>query len=440
MRKYIFTSISLVVCVFFCSGKLIAADSSLKEKALQALITKDYDTAINISIQQLESSPESYDFNFILSRAYAYSGQWEKALSILNKMLNLHCENTDLLLFRSRIQAWKGNYNEAKLGYQKVLMLSPRNIEAMIGRAEIACWKSEFKEALNIYRKALQHEPDNAEIYFRIGRIYQWQGNYSMAKKNFTKAAGLDPENEEFRLALNRASPHLGDQFEIRYQHKNEGFNDGRNNYIDHQLTFGFKISDEIGSLFLKYNRTERFNERDDQYGVELYPHLWTGAYGYMDISYSQHAIHFPRTSYLIELYQALLPSTEMSLGYRRMNFEAKAISIYLGSFGYYFGNYYSYLRWYYSPEERGRTLSWTVNVRRYFSKDDYLFLGYGQGSRPFNVMMLEDIFITQSWIFLVGGDWCFLKRIRLRLEYFHISEESGLKRNAFLIITGYRW
>ena len=440
MKNYLFILSLLAIGLVFLSGTAQASDSVHKEKALQALRIQDYETVINISLQQLESNPDNYDFNFILSRAYAFSGQRDKALSILERMLILYPENKDLLLFHSRIQAWQGKYNEAESGFDQVLLLDPENREALTGTAETKSWKGEYKEAVEKYGEILKLEPENADIHFRMGRVYQWSGNYQKAKQYYQRAVQLDPDNAEFRMALKNARPLFNQNFELRYQYKTEGFSDERKSYIDHQFIFSLKVSPHLGSLHLKYGQTLRFNSRDYQYGIEFYPHLWKRAYGYIDLSYSPKATHYPRTSYLLEVYQGIFRSGEFSAGFRRMNFENEPVSVYLGSFGYYAGNYFPFLRWYYTPEDEGANFSWFMNVRRYFSKDNYLAVGYGRGSRPFDIITREDVLIQNSWIFFAEGDWYFLNKIRLKIQFMHRSEEEGLRRNSIFVATGYRW
>jgi tetratricopeptide (TPR) repeat protein len=110
MRNFFTILFLMVSYLFFLPTSTMADQAIPKEKALQALKGEDYQTAINICQSQLKVEPANYEFSFILSRAYAYSGQWEQALSLLDRMLVTYPDNLDLLLFRSRVQAWKGNY------------------------------------------------------------------------------------------------------------------------------------------------------------------------------------------------------------------------------------------------------------------------------------------------------------------------------------------
>lgn len=430
----------IAACLAGISLEAKTSEISAREKALQALRGEDYAAAIRICQQELASEPENYEFNFILSQAYAYSRQWEKALTVLDKMLGLHPDNPEITLFRSRVQSWKGDYDAAESGYQQLLEKNPRNREALAGLAEIASWKEKYGEAIERYRGILKLDPDNADIHFRIGRVYQWRGNYQKAREYYQNALRLEPENAEFREALKNARPLFNQNFELRYQYKTEGFSDERKNYIDHQLAFSMKISPVLGTLHLKYDQTHRFDKKDTQFGIELYPYLWERAYGYVDLSYSPGAIHYPRTSYLFEVYQGVLRSAEISLGFRRMNFEDDPVSIYLGSAGFYAGNYFPFLRWYYAPEEEGANFSWFLNARRYFSMDSYLAVGYGRGSRPFNIITREDVLVRNSWLFFAEGDWHFLNKIRLKIQFMHRGEKDGLKRNSIFVATGYRW
>jgi YaiO family outer membrane protein len=440
MRKKGSLLFAIIFCLISVSLRTAADETNSKEKALQALKAKDYSTAIDICLGQLESQPENYEFNFILGRAYAYSRQWEKALSLLNRMLEMYPQNLDLLLFRSRVYAWKGEYAAAKEGFSGVLELDPHNREAMIGKAEIASWEKKFREARETYQHILEVYPGDPDVHYRIGRVYLWEGDYANARKYIQKAVDLEPENSEYIRALKNAHPEFSHKYELRLQYQHESFSDDRGNYLDHHFIFSMNVSPDIGSVHLKYNQTRRYGIQDSQFGIELYPHLWPKAYGYVDIGFSPDAIHYPRSSYSGEVYQSLFRGAEISLGYRRMNFANEAVPIYLGSVGYYIGSFYPFLRCYYTPEDEGQNFSWLVNVRRYFTKDSYLALGYGRGSRPFDIITIEDARVRKSWIFLAEWDWCFLKRIHLKIQYTHRNEESGPTRNGLFVATGYRW
>jgi len=442
MKKRLCPILWLCLCVLAIGarGQEGADRDAALKRASAALSSQSFSEAIKICLEQLTSAPDDYELHFLLARAYSYSGDWEKAQPIVDKLLANDPENTDVLLLGARLKFWRNDRRGAEEGYGRVLRLRPGDAEALMGMADVAAFEGRWDDALGIYQKIIQLHPEAAEAYFKLGRFYQGRGDYQKARENFQKAVGLDPANADYRNVLNAAGARLPKRFELRYQQKIESFNDQREDYISEQLLFLFKAPRNIGSLILKYNHTQRFQEGDSQYGLEIYPMLWRKAYGYLDLGYSSQALHYPRTSYLFELYQGLLTSAELSLGSWRMNFPADSVSIYLGSLAYYFGNYYAVLRWYYNPAEETRSFSWMAQVRRYFSDENYVYLGYGRGSRPFEIMTVQDLWVHQSWIFLSGLTWYLWDKVRLELHFSRIEDVNGPRRNTFFVATGYRW
>jgi hypothetical protein len=79
------------------------------------------------------------------------------------------------------------------------------------------------------------------------------------------------------------------------------------------------------------------------------------------------------------------------------------------------------------------------ASLRRYFSEENYLAIGYGQGSTPADIVTLEDFLVGQSHVFLVGLNCHVFQRIRLQL-YFTMNHGGGIQRNTPFLGTGYRW
>lgn len=421
-------------------GQAGADRAAALKKASASLQSQSFAEAIKICREQLSSTPDDSELNFLLARAYSYSGDWEKAQQTVDKLLANDPENTDVLLLGARLKFWRNDRRGAEEGYGRVLRLRPGDAEALMGMAEVAALEGRSDDALGIYEKIIQLHPDFPEGYFKLGRLYQGRGDYQKARENFQMAASLDPANADFRNVLSAASARLPKRYELRYQTMIESFNDGRKDYLSQQLVFQFELPRKIGPLLLKYNHTRRFQEGDSQVGLEFYPKLGSKAYGYFDFGYSSQALHYPRSSYLFELYQGLLTSAELSFGYRRLNFPAESLSLFMGSFAYYFGNYYAVWRWYYKPGEETRALSWFAQLRRYFADQNFIYLGYGRGSRPFDIVTVQDLLVHDSWIFLSGLVWYLWDKVRLELHFSRIEDANGPRRDTFFATTGFRW
>jgi YaiO family outer membrane protein len=437
MRK---PTVLLIVWLIGCFPlALFSGDNRPFDRAQRALKLKDYRSAIEICLTELESRPGDYDVNFLLAQAYARSGDRGKAMERLKKMDALFPRNSDVTLFMARIDTWKGEYAEALAQYRKVLEFAPDNEEALIGTADIAARQKDRVKSLSILQRVLEKNPRSAEAYYHLGLLYQWQGNRGQARENFEKAIALAPDNEDYRVFLTRATPRLQKKYEVRYGHEVENWSDGRSDFQNDRLALHLDLPRDAGVLILKYSQTHRFGETDREVGIEAYPRLWSKAYGRFELDYSGKAVAYPRLSYLAEIYQGLFSAVEASLGVWRMNFPDRPVTVALGSLGYYWGNYYPYARLSYGSDQGRHTFSWVVNARRYFSAENYVYLGYGQGTRLLEDLTVQDLLATRGNIFLAGAVWYVFHRIRIE-GHFSRTSEPALTRNTFQITTGYRW
>jgi YaiO family outer membrane protein len=418
---------------------VLFGDNRPFDRAQLAMKLKDYPAAITLCLDILKSAPADYDVNFLLARAYAYSGEREKAMARLANMESLFPGNADVILAMARIHTWKGQYAKALARYTDVLAFVPGNEEALVGTADIAARQRDYTGALSILRQVLEKNPKSGDAYYHLGLVYQWQGNRGEARANFEYAYNLDPDNEDYQAVLTRATPRLEKKSEIRYGHEVENWSDGRADFQNDRLALHLDLPRDFGALILKWNQTRRFGVTGHQFGVESYPRLWSKAYGRFEMSFSPKSDVFPRSSYLLELYQGLFSAAEASFGVGHMRFPDRPVTAFLGSLGYFLGNYYSFVRANYCRENGNSSFSWVVNLRRYFSDDNFVYLGYGRGMRLLEDLTVQDLLPNPAGIYLAGVTWSVFRQIRLEAHVSRISDNS-LSRNTFQITAGYRW
>ncbi|MFO7865749.1 MAG: tetratricopeptide repeat protein [Candidatus Aminicenantes bacterium] len=428
----------LPVSVFLLIGFVYPQELSLIEKAQKALQEGEYERAIQLCQEGLEESPNDYQLNFILARAYAFSGEYKKAGEAGDILLSLFPENTDVLLFMARLNAWDKNYQEAAQGYRLVLEIQPGNLEARIGLAELAAWQGKYREAVQLYQEILVDDQQNHQAVFRLGQVYLWQGNRQKAREYFRRALSLDPGNPRYQEALRSALSFIKRRSGLYYDFSLEKFSDKRQDYRDDRLVLELLLPENRGNILFKIGQTSRFNQKDYQYGLEAYPLISRATYGHFEFFHSSPGVHFPLTLYHLELYQRVLGSGELSLGYRRYNFETESVPFYVGSAGIYRGPYYAFLRCLVSSSEEGSEFTWVIQGRRYFSPVNFIYLGYGQGSRPVEIVTLEDFLAGRSSLFLAGGDWIFWQSFRFRVQWLFRKDSSGLQRNSLFLSLGY--
>ena len=417
----------------------LLADNRPFDRAQRALRIGDYKDAIAICLGMLESAPGDYDVNFLLAQAYARSGDRDKAMERLRQMDALFPKNSDVVLFQARIYTQKGDYKEALARYEAVLGFAPGNEEAVIGTGDIAARLREYGKARGILKGVLDGNPGSAEAWYHLGLLEQWQGNRGQAREDFEKAVALEPANEDYRVFLTTATPRLQRKFELRYGHEIEDWSDGRPDFQDDRLALQLGLPRDRGVVIVKYNQTHRFGETDHQFGVEAYPRLWAKAYGRFEIDYATPAAAFPRWSALAEVYQGFFTAAEASVGVWRTSFPGRPVTVGLGSLGYYLGSYYPYVRVNYGSDQARHSFSWVANIRRYFSEENYVYLGYGQGTHLLEDLTVQDLLPTRGDIFLLGAVWYVWRSVRVEAHFSRVTE-TALKQTTFQLTLGYRW
>ncbi len=440
-RRIVF-AVGLVFCALTVPafGQAPGSREALLQKASGDLRAGKYAAVIAACETQLGAAPGDYEFRFLLARACAFSDRWDKALGVLDSLLAENPKNTDVLIFQSRIRLWKKEYDKAEAGWRRVLDIRPNDVEALTGLGDLAFTREDLSGALTFYQHIIQIAPESAAGYFGSSRVFKARGEFQQARAAMQKVMALDPKNQDYKNAWNTAALPVPNQFGFRYQYRIERFADDRDDYLNNQLLFHFKVPKSLGSLIAKYNHTRRFGRSDTQIGLEIYPKLWKKSYAYIDFGYSPRALHYPETTILAEVFFSLIPSTEMSVGFWNMNFTDNRVSLVVGSLGYYFGNYYAVVRGTYNPDPEARSFSWTAQIKRYFTDQNYLYLGYGRGSRPYEIITLQDALIRSSWQFMAGLAWHFFDVIRLEIHFSTIQEEGGPRKDTLAVSPGLRW
>ena len=91
---------------------------------------KDYVTARSMYYEVLRQMPSNVDALSALADIELWSGNNERALSLIDSSLTVHRESEALLVRKARALANLGQTNEAKIILRKVLKLNPDNEEA----------------------------------------------------------------------------------------------------------------------------------------------------------------------------------------------------------------------------------------------------------------------------------------------------------------------
>jgi YaiO family outer membrane protein len=411
-----------------------------RDEVRQALLAGAHEKAIGLALEALRADPGNAEIRFLLARAYAYSGRWDDAEAILAKLLTEHPADTDLLVFEARLLCWRNDLAGAERAFQRALELQPRSADALAGLADLASWRGEYDAALVYCRRALDLDANHAGALFRVGSILLWQGNYGQARGYLARAVELEPRNADFSRALERAVPLFARRPEIWLAGRNEHWGDGRADYSDLGLAALFDVFGRQARLVIKANRSWRGGGHDDQLGLEAYPHLWKGAYGYADVSLAPNAASIPSSSVHLEVYQSVLKRYEVSLGARRMRFATGGVTVIAASAAAYWGAWYPSLRVLHADVGTGTELTWLAGLRRYLTGETYVWVGLGRGARSSETGTAEEVLAGPAWLAEAGFDIYVFNDIRLRGYVSRREGIGGPSSTALSLVIGYRF
>lgn len=156
------------------------------------------------------------------------------------------------------------------------------------------------------------------------------------------------------------------------------------------------------GSIMARIHRAERFSQRGYQVEADAYPKFGKDTYAYLNAGRSDSAI-FPRWRWGTELFHVFSRGVEVSAGVRHLQFVSPA-TIYTGSLGKYWGNYWASLRPYVVDRRSQTTTSASLTIRRYLATaDDYVSLGIAGGRTPRDPVLAREAGVSR-WEASVSG------------------------------------
>ena len=419
-----------------------AGRAQSRDEVRQALFAGAHDKAISLALDALRGDPTNAEIRFLLARAYAYAGRRDEAEAVLEALLAEHPADADLLVFKARLLCWRQDLDGAERTFRRALEIQPRSADALAGLADLASWRGDYDAALVYCRRALDLDANHAGALFRTGTVLLWQGRYGQARGYLARAVEIEPGNKDFSQALDRAVPLFARRAEVWLTGRNEHWSDGRTDYTDLGLSALFDAFRGKARLVVKANRSWRDGGHDDQIGLEAYPHLWRGAYGYFDLSLAPKAAFVPTSSFHLEIYQSILKRFEASLGVRRMGLPGSGdgVTIIAASAAAYWGAWYPSVRVNRAETGTGTSLTWMAGLRRFLTDETYVWAGFGRGTRSLETGTDDEVLSGPAWFAEAGFDIYVLKSIKLRGYVSRRDGIGGASSTALALVAGYRF
>lgn len=190
-----------------------------------------------------------------------------------------------------------------------------------------------------------------------------------------------------------------------------------------HYVSLNYERKTNFGNIVTRLGYADRFETEDINLEIEAYPRISDKSYMLIEYGAAFKSTLFPEHRLGLEYFRIFNRTYEASLGYKYLQFTNRNISIYTGSLGKYYKNYWFNGRMFITTSEGSSSNSYAFIARRYF-KDKYnyvsLNLGYGIFFEQINV---SDAF-GKSYRAGLNSQFEVSKNTFLKLSFDYRSEE----------------
>lgn len=326
--------------------------------------------------QHPEDISLTYDTGIEAVKESVKEGDFLKAERIVKKLSEQYPDNIELLTVSARLLFWQKRYDESLEEYERIVRLhddetvrremAKVEVARIISRADILIGKGENRQAEAILMPLFESKREQYDSGYRLGMLYIKEREYDEAKEIFRTLKTLFPEDRGFAalyvesLILNGEIRKAEDELnalpeDVKTQlsrERDDLFYRVKRNFARVTGTFlnysgnyknerdvTLEISQRIREMtfVIAASSVHRFGLHDDQITLDVYSLLGekTKRWGYLSFSVSPDPEFLAKTVFGGEIYQGY-KGTEISLGYRRMNFKLTSVDILLPGVVFY--------------------------------------------------------------------------------------------------------
>jgi YaiO family outer membrane protein len=261
-----------------------------------------------------------------------------------------------------------------------VIGAAPGYADARDALIDVERWSGNLIEALRLCDEGIATSPNIESFRNKRALVLEAMNDLKEATATVKKLLAMNSGHAEAKVLLERLE-YSKQEYKLTLDYAYDVFDKTFDPW--HQVSVSLNRQLSLGPLIGRLNYAHRFGRDAVQYEVDFYPRIRRGTYLYLNAGYSANSI-FPEYRLGSEVYQSLPRSYEASLGFRRLQFPGSGVTIYTGSLGKYYRNYWFSFRPYVTPSSIGASASYSGTVRIYLDDADrYFTFSAGAGSFP---------------------------------------------------------
>jgi YaiO family outer membrane protein len=277
------------------------------------------------------------------------------------------------------------------LNIMPVLSQDTINPESEYQKIKTIAFDGDYVTAAAAARKLVNRFPSYGDARILLGRILSWQKDYINAAAVIDTLLLKDPGNgdalsarrnilmwskDNTPVSTDIRAGYTFDSFREPYSRLWQVFNAG----AGHRFKWGpASAGVNIGNI--RIGEPSPSDASELQIEAEAWPNITSKNYAYLAYAYSPGS-YFPRHRAGIEVWQVLPAGWAVSAGLNYYYFDRSAF-IAVASAEKYLGKYWLSLKGFVYFKDNGPRTSLFLNVRRYFSDNDYVQVTLGTGAAP---------------------------------------------------------
>lgn len=186
-----------------------ATVDSLLHQARALTRSKDYQAAISVYRQILESNPDATAAHEGLAMTAFVSGDYPLAIAEFQRLSQLEPTEARHYVNLGAVFNRAGEHTKAAEALRKAIQRDRRCADAYYNLGIAQRKMNQLSMAVSAYKEAIRIDPQMAEAYQNLGNVYSEMSNFQLAILNFKKALEIRPEFEKARHGLQRAEQAL---------------------------------------------------------------------------------------------------------------------------------------------------------------------------------------------------------------------------------------